>query len=113
MCSGPTIEAKSPDKGKATRTPRVGPAGESLGGLTNDHIRRSDDQKLENEERVGVPGMEAPGLSLDPGAGSRVVSGVGTPLTLGGPTTIGRFALNHTRPTGITALKPGFPRIGR
>jgi hypothetical protein len=126
MCSGPSVKAgatagthglPSPTQQstppRRTRRARVGEDGEPLDGITNDRIRRSDDVKLENNERVGVPGMEAPGLVTDPTAADRVGSVTGVPFSLGGPATIGRFSLNHTRARGITALKPGFPKIGR
>lgn len=123
MCSGPTIEdnqaaqalsdQRHPDKRKAPRPPRIGPDGEPLEDAANDHIRRSEDAKERSRSRVGTPGFEAPGLAVGPpGVEADTTVHYSRPL-INGPTTIGRFALNHTRPTGITALKPGFPRIGR
>lgn len=114
MCSGPSVQKSSGTSTPARRTqaPRVvDPDGEQS---RNTHVERSDEAKERQKSLVGMPGFEGTGTVVDV---TTDPAGTGTPVKgpglFSGLTTIGRFALNHTRPTGITALKPGFPKIGR
>jgi hypothetical protein len=124
MCSGPTLvdrtsanavgmSRRSPTA--TSRTPRIRttPDGDVLDvGDTNERVSRSDEIKERNRDRVLPPGAEQPGLVPDTSPEAPDVAYTSPPL-LGGPATIGRFSINHTRARGITALKPGFPKIGR